>query len=202
MGDLEDVAVIAAPDLKEDADGGTGELDETTCFQGGKEKRKSVIEVDLNTEAAGLFGYGEYVVCWGKLSAMSKRFLLANTWIGEQIEIDMHMEMDQLRDQDWIAQDYDSFEEWAFTHDILGNPVPEFFPDGPPLNLEHPEIYDNWSVYDSRGGTSSLRDGIFRFWVGDEDQVAGHVRDVFMDLLLKYGLAYEMETASKMLILS
>ena len=159
------------------------------------DREDPLILLALGSAASGLIGYGEYIACYKDLVAEAKRFLLANTWLGERIKMDMYMEMDNLRDQDWIAQDYDSFEEWAFTHDILGDPVPQFFPDGPPLNLDHPEIYDDWVGVDPKGQIVSMDDkNAFYATHPDEGKnVESHLLHEFDELLYKHGLEYEPE---------
>lgn len=184
---LEDIAVFHGVN--------SGNLLNACCSYVSFGREEPLIILALGSVASGLIGYGEYVACYKDLAAEAKRFLLVNTWLGEHIKMDMYMQTDNLRDQDWIAQDYDSFEEWAFTHDILGDPVPEFFPDGPPLNLDHPEIYDDWVGVGPKGQIVSMsgKNAFYSTHPGEGKNVVSHLRHELDELLYKHGLEYEPE---------
>ena len=190
LRELENVAVFIDPRKPEDSGGNDW------CVNWGvkSEDAELIMSLDLGRDVLVLFmwdGYCEnYRICYKRMSPEAKRFLLANTCYGKELLFELYEEMEALRDQDWVLQDYDTCEEWTETHDILGDPVPDLCPDdGPPLDMENPERYDDWWGWnDPHLGAAASKD------------VINHMLDEFKSLLEKHGLFYIEPLGDRLLI--
>lgn len=160
-------------------------------------REKPLIILALGSVATGLVQYGEYEACYKDLAAEAKRFLLANTWLGECILDNMRQEIEDLReelDEDWILQDFDSYEEWKEEFSSFTT-VEDVFPKGAWLDLDHPEIYDDWVGFNKKGQIVDMDDEhLFYATHPDEGKdVESHLLHELNELLHKYGLEYEPE---------
>lgn len=192
LGELENVAVFTYPGCPED--GKPVYPDEDGYCRYIEVDDEPLIALDLSEEATTMMAW-DYPdvtagrVCYKRMSAEAKRFLLTHTSVGEEIAFEMYQEMENLRNKDWVLQDYDSYEEWARTHDILGDPVPDLCPeDGPPLNLEFPEVYDGW-----HGWKKPVFLGGDEIW-----DLKEHVYGELQNLLNKYSL-FPIDDHSKLI---
>ena len=74
---LEDIAVFHGVN--------SGNLLDACCSYVSFGREEPLMILCLGNVASGLIGYGEYAACYKDLAAEAKRFLPANTWLGECI---------------------------------------------------------------------------------------------------------------------
>ena len=182
---LEDIAVFHGVN--------SGNLLDACCSYVSFGREEPLMILSLGNVASGLIGYGEYAACYKDLAAEAKRFLLANTWIGECILDDIRQETEDLReelDEDWILQDFDSYEEWKEEFSSFTTMQDVFR-----LDLDHPEIYDDWVGFDKKGQIVSMDSkNVFYATHPDEGKdVESHLLHELDELLYKHGLEYEPE---------
>ena len=158
-------------------------LEDVTIFVERKE-RDALITLYYEDRACDLFWDGCLSANYHDMSEEAKLFLFENTWLGEAI---FGILMDELPD-DWVIDDYDSYEEWR--RNVLDYYEPEeaVFPHEVRLDNEHIAAYDD------------PVEGIELNYPDFKQKASGYVIGEFYAILEKHGLTSNMQSAASQTI--
>lgn len=135
-----------------------------------------LISLYYDTHINDLFWDGRVSASYLDMSDEAKRYILENTWLGEAV---LDCLWEELPD-DWIVDDYDSYEEWERNVLDYFDPTMAVSPHGVVLDTCHPDFYDDWV------------EGI-EFDNGSFKHVAArHIIEEFDAILEKHGLVKHM----------